>query len=222
MKKWGFVFWLKWHFWRYLVLRTLYNEVLLLDTSYLILFYYRTLNSDWWMKKWGFVVWLKWHFWRYLVQCNLVSCISALASLSVLLLDTNYLILFLISNAELRLMNEEVGICVLTQMTLLKVLGTLYFVLRTMKSCFLYLGSCFLAYLVPCTWYFVQWNEVLLLDTNYLILFLISNDELRSKNEEVGICGLTQMALLKVLGTLYLVLCTMKSCYLILTTWYFF
>jgi hypothetical protein len=124
------------------------------------------------MKKWGFVFWLKWHFWRYLVPCTSPACRRQ--------------------------------------------------VLRTMKSCFLYLGSCFLAYLVPCTWYFVQWNEVLLLDTNYLILFLISNDELRSKNEEVGICVLTQMTLLKVLGTLYLVLCTMKSCYLILTTWYFF
>jgi len=82
-------------------------------------------------------------------------------------------------------MNEEVGIRVLTQMVLLKVLGTWYLVLCTMKSC-------------------------------YLILFLISNDELRSKNEEVGICGLTQMALLKLLGTWYFVLCTMKSCYLIL------
>jgi hypothetical protein len=70
------------------------------------------------------------------------------------------------------LKNEEVGICVLTQMALLKLLGTLY-------------------------------NEVLLLDTNYLILFLISNAELRLMNEEVGICVLTQMALLKLLGTLY-------------------
>mgnify|MGYP006878243998 CR=1 FL=1 len=34
-------------------------------------------------------------------------------------------------NIECRLKNEEVGIRVLTQMALLKVLGTLYFVLRT-------------------------------------------------------------------------------------------
>jgi len=79
-----------------------------------------------------------------------------------------------------------VGICVLTQMTLLKVLGTLYF------ACLPQAGTLY--------------NEVLLLDTNYLLLFLISNAELRSKNEEVGICVLTQMTLLKVLGTWYLVL----------------
>ena len=39
------------------------------------------------------------------------------------------------------------------------------------------------------TWYIVLgtlYNEVLLLDTNYLILFLISNAELRLMNEEVG------------------------------------
>ena len=35
------------------------------------------------------------------------------------------------SNAEHRSRNEEVGIRVLTQMALLKVLGTSYFVLRT-------------------------------------------------------------------------------------------
>jgi hypothetical protein len=99
----------------------------------------------------------------------------------VLLLVSRFLLLILISNAELRLMNEEVGIRVLTQMALLKVLGTLYF------ACLPQAG----------TWY----NEVLLLDTNYLILFFF---ERRLKNEEVGICVLTQMALLKVLGTLYL------------------
>ena len=37
----------------------------------------------------------------------------------------------LMSNAEHRLKNEEVGIRVLTQMALLKVLGTSYFVLHT-------------------------------------------------------------------------------------------
>jgi hypothetical protein len=57
-----------------------------------------------------------------------------------------------------------VGICVLTQMALLKVLGTLYF------ACLPQAG----------TWY----NEVLLLVSRLLILSL--------------------------LGTLYLVLCTMK------------
>ena len=50
------------------------------------------------------------------------------------------------------------------------------------------------------TWYFVQ------LDT-----FLISNVELRSKNVEVGIPVLTPILLLKDLGTLYLVLRTIKS-----------
>ena len=39
----------------------------------------------------------------------------------------------LISNAELRSKNEEVGICMLTPMALLKLLGTLYFVHCTMK-----------------------------------------------------------------------------------------
>jgi hypothetical protein len=68
-------------------------------------------------------------------------------------------------------------------MALLKVLGTLYF------ACLPQAG----------TWY----NEVLLLVSRFLLLILISNDELRSKNEEVGICVLTQMTLLKVLGTLY-------------------
>jgi hypothetical protein len=82
------------------------------------------------------------------------------------------------------LKNEEVGICVLTQMALLKVLGTWYF------ACLPQAG----------TWY----NEVLLLVSRFLLLILISNAELRSKNEEVGIRVLTQMALLKVLGTLYL------------------
>jgi hypothetical protein len=105
----------------------------------------------------------------------------------VLLLDTDYLLLFLISNAELRFKNEEVGICVPTQMELWKLLGTLYLVLRTMKSC----------YLILTTWYF----------------FPISNAQRRFKNEEVGICVPTQMELRKVLGTLYLVLRTMKSCY---------
>ena len=55
----------------------------------------------------------------YIVLCNLGSCLSALAS-------------FLMSNAERRSKNEEVGIRVLTQMALLKVLGTLYLVLGTM------------------------------------------------------------------------------------------
>jgi hypothetical protein len=64
------------------------------------------------------------------------------------------------SNAERRLKNEEVGICVLTQMALLKLLGTLYF------ACLPQAG----------TWY----NEVLLLDTNYLILFF-SNADRRMK-----------------------------------------
>jgi len=41
--------------------------------------------------------------------------------------DTNYEI-FLMLNIERRLKNEEVGIRVRTQMVLLKVLGTLYFV----------------------------------------------------------------------------------------------
>ena len=36
---------------------------------------------------------------------------------------------------------------------------------------------------------------------------LMSNAERRSKNEEVGICVLTQMELLKLLGTLYLPAC---------------
>jgi hypothetical protein len=60
------------------------------------------------------------------------------------------------SNAERPSKNEEVGICVLTQMALLKVLGTLYF------ACLPQAG----------TWY----NEVLLLDTNYLILFFSNAD----------------------------------------------
>jgi hypothetical protein len=34
------------------------------------------------------------------------------------------------SNVELRMMNEELGIRVMTQMVLLRVLGTLYLVLR--------------------------------------------------------------------------------------------
>jgi len=37
----------------------------------------------------------------------------------------------------------------------------------------------------------------------------MSNDELRMMKEEVGIRVLNQMVLLKVLSTLYLVLCTM-------------
>ena len=96
-----------------------------------------------------------------------------------------YLILFLISNAERRSKNEEVGICVLTQMALLKLLRTWY------GACLPQAG----------TWY----NEVLLLVSRFLLLILISNAELRSKNEEVGIRVLTQMALLKVLGTSYIV-----------------
>jgi hypothetical protein len=55
------------------------------------------------------------------------------------------------SNAERPSKNEEVGIRVLTQMALLKVLGTLYF------ACLPQAGTLY--------------NEVLLLDTNYLILF---------------------------------------------------
>ena len=55
------------------------------------------------------------------------------------------------SNAERRLKNEEVVICVLTQMELRKLLGTLYF------ACLPQAGT--------------SYNEVLLLDTNYLILF---------------------------------------------------
>jgi hypothetical protein len=61
-----------------------------------------------------------------------------------------------IRNLEYRTPIEEVGICVLTQMALLKVLGTLYF------ACLPQAG----------TWY----NEVLLLDTNYLILFFSNAD----------------------------------------------
>ena len=38
------------------------------------------------------------------------------------------------SNVELRMMNEEVGIRVLTQMVLLRVLCTLYLVLRTLYN----------------------------------------------------------------------------------------
>ncbi len=88
------------------------------------------------------------------------------------------------SNAERRVKNEEVGICVLTQMALLKLLGTLYF------ACLPQAGTLY--------------NEVLLLDTSYLILFLISNAELRLMNEEVGICVPTQMAVRR-----YLVPCTL-------------
>jgi hypothetical protein len=51
------------------------------------------------------------------------------------------------------------------------------------------------------TWY----NVILLLAfcLSSLASFLMSNAERRSKNEEVGIRVRTQMALLKVLGTLY-------------------
>ncbi len=44
----------------------------------------------------------------------------------------------------------------------------------------------------------------------------VRNLEYRTPIEEVGICVPTHMALLKLLGTWYFVLCTMKSCYLIL------
>jgi hypothetical protein len=89
------------------------------------------------------------------------------------------------SNAERPSKNEEMGIRVLTQMALLKVLGTLYF------ACLPQAGTLY--------------NEVLLLVSRFLLLILISNAELRLMNEEVGIRVLTQMALLKVLGTSYIV-----------------
>ncbi len=109
------------------------------------------------------------------------------------------------SNAECRLKNEEVGIRVLIQMVLLRVLGTLPVcrrqVLRTLyneiESCYLLLVTCY-----------------------------SFNAERRSKNEEVGIRVRTQMALLKVLGTLPAcrrqvlgaLYNEMESCYLLLVT----
>ena len=42
-----------------------------------------------------------------------------------LILDTSYLILFLMSNVELRMMKEEVGIRVMSQIVLLRVLACL-------------------------------------------------------------------------------------------------
>ena len=62
------------------------------------------------------------------------------------------------SNVELRMMKEEVGIRVQTQIVVLRVL------------------ACLLA----------DRYKFLILDTSYLILFLISNVELRMMKEEVG------------------------------------
>ena len=71
MKKWGFVYWLKWHFWRYLVPCTSYNEVLLLDTNYLILFLISNAELRLMNEEEGFVFWLKWHSLSYFVPCTM-------------------------------------------------------------------------------------------------------------------------------------------------------
>ena len=93
------------------------------------------------------------------------------------------------------------------------------------ESRFLYLGSCLWVYFVPCTWYLVQWS----LATWYWLLdtfFLMSNIERRMLNEEVG-CWTKYEVLSTKYGAgfwslSYFVPGTMNSCYLILTTWYFF
>jgi hypothetical protein len=70
-------------------------------------------------------------------------------------------------NIERRSKNDEVGIRVLTQMALLRVLGTLYLVLGTWYNEVLSLASAQSWYLVLGTLY----NEVLLLVSRLLRLF---------------------------------------------------
>ena len=91
--------------------------------------------------------------------------------------------LFLMSNIERRMLNEEVG-C-----------WTKYEVRSTKYGA----GFWSLSYFVPGTLYLVQFISVLASCISALA---------------------SESTSYLVLGTLYFVLCTMKSCYLILITWY--
>ena len=116
----------------YLVILSLVSRLLLLLSScYLLLatfFQCRTLNFDWWMKKWGFVCWLKWHFCRYLVPCTWYFVQWSLATW-YWLLDTFF---------QCRTLNSD------------------WWMKKWEFVCLLkwHFGR----YLVPCTWYFVQWS----------------------------------------------------------------
>ncbi len=158
MKKWGFVFRLRWHFWSYLVPCTSYfvqwclaSFVLHLvseATSYLVL-------CTSYIVQWSFNVerWTPIEEWRSGDLCSDSNGTSE---------GTWYLVLrtlyneVLMSNAELRSKNEEVGICVPTHMALLKLLSTLYLVHCSMMSCFFCLASRFWSYFVLSTLYFVH------------------------------------------------------------------
>ena len=58
----------------YLVLGTLYNEVLLLDTNYLILFLISNAELRLMNEEVGFVFWLKWHSLSYFVPGTAPAC----------------------------------------------------------------------------------------------------------------------------------------------------